>query len=232
MGGFIQRFARFIAACSIGLMGGPLVSWAGKPFELIVVALGDSTTAGTPEFRSPAEVPPSGAGDARSQYAYWVMTRHPEWQVVNRGIAGERSDEILQRFASDVVAHRPQAVVILAGVNDLYQGYPVRWVTEHLERMYQAAAEARIPVLACTVMPYNGMSDAVRGRMAEVNAWIRAYSAEHHLTLCDLFTVMEDPSAPGRLINTVDGLHPDVEGYRRMGEAVTEVLERLVASWR
>ena len=37
--------------------------------------------------------------------------------------------------------------------------------------------------------------------MSQVNAWIREYSASH-------------------------GLHPDVAGYRAMGEALTGVIER------
>ena len=38
-----------------------------------IVALGDSTTAGTPGWRSPLESPPAGSGDAQSQYSYWLM---------------------------------------------------------------------------------------------------------------------------------------------------------------
>ena len=57
-----------------------------------IVALGDSTTAGTPGFQSALEVPPNGRGDETSQYAYWLMRAHPEWEVLNRGVNGERSD--------------------------------------------------------------------------------------------------------------------------------------------
>ena len=38
-----------------------------------IIALGDSTTAGTPGFLSPLEAPPNGRGDVTSQYAYWLM---------------------------------------------------------------------------------------------------------------------------------------------------------------
>ena len=42
-----------------------------------IVAMGDSTTAGTPAFQSPVEAPPRGAGDETSQYAYWLMQDAP-----------------------------------------------------------------------------------------------------------------------------------------------------------
>ncbi len=71
-----------------------------------IVALGDSTTAGTPGFQSALEVPPDGRGDETSQYAYWLMRAHPDWEVLNRGVNGERSDEIAARLARDVIGLR------------------------------------------------------------------------------------------------------------------------------
>ena len=72
-----------------------------------IVAMGDSTTAGTPAFKSPREAPPGGAGDVTSQYAYWLMKAHPEWDVINQGINAQRSDAIAGRFEEDVVAKKP-----------------------------------------------------------------------------------------------------------------------------
>ena len=52
---------------------------ADRTAPVRIVALGDSTTAGTPGFKSPLEAPPDGRGDETSQYAYWLMRAHPEW---------------------------------------------------------------------------------------------------------------------------------------------------------
>ena len=192
---------------------------------MVIVGLGDSTTAGAPAFESPREAPPDGIGDPRSQYAYRLMQRHPEWRVLNRGVSGERTDQILKRFDADVVTSHPQIVIILAGVNDLYQGSSAERVTEHLRRLYERARQHGIDVLACTILPYNGSGVRVQARMAEVNGWIRDYARAHSLELCDLFPVMEDPEHPGGLRETADGIHPDVDGYRRMGDAIADTLE-------
>ena len=201
----------------------------GEP-AVTIVGLGDSTTAGAPEHTSPAEAPPDGAGDPRSQYAYWLMERHPDWRVHNRGIGGERSDEILARFDRHVLALQPQIVVILAGVNDLYQGASVDRVTGQLQAMYARAVAAHLRVVACTILPYDGSSPMVQARMQRVNDWIRAYAAEHGLAFCDLFAAMEDPHRPGRLVSTMDGMHPDVDGYRRMADALEPVLVQVIAA--
>src|SRR6188474_1604453 len=121
---------------------------------MTIVCLGDSTTAGTPLFKSPIEAPPDGEGDERSQFAYWLRQAHPEWQVTNCGVNGERSDQIAERFDRDVLAHHPQAVVIIAGVNDVYQGRAVSHVTAQLDAMYARARAAGIPVVAGTIVSY------------------------------------------------------------------------------
>lgn len=203
---------------------------ASAETAMTIVALGDSTTAGTPAFRSPVEAPPTGSGNEQSQYAYWMMRRHPEWKVLNRGVNGERSDQILRRFDSDVVPFHPQVLIVLAGVNDLYQGEQPDWVKAQLKKIYDRAARENIFVVACTIIPYNRMGPSVRAGMKEVNEWIRAYSAEHHLGFCDLFHVVENPAHPWNLSGTPDGLHPDVNGYRAMGEALADFLERHSAS--
>src|SRR4029077_4030239 len=120
-----------------------------------IVALGDSTTAGTPAFRSPIEAPPNGSGNVESQYAHWLMTAHPDWRVLNRGVNGERSDQIRARFTRDAVQPRPDVVVVIAGVNDIYQGHTAETVQQALEAMYGEASAAGIPVVAGSIIPYN-----------------------------------------------------------------------------
>lgn len=195
-----------------------------KP-SLTIVGLGDSTTAGTPQFQSPLESPPDGSGNRESQYTYWMAQAHPEWTVINQGINGQRSDEILARFDSSVLRHHPQIVVVLAGVNDLYQGYPPEIVIKNLKAIYARAAAAHIRVIACTILPYNRMSAEVEARMRRVNEWIASASASNSISFCDLFQAVENPDRPGTLVSTIDGLHPDIAGYKKMGEALTAVIE-------
>src|SRR5882672_1487740 len=115
-----------------------------------IVALGDSTTAGTPGYRSPVEAPPNGAGNVESQYSYWLMHTHADWQVANRGVNGERSDQIRARFNRDVLGAKPAVVVIIAGVNDVYRGRAAAVVERELEAIYDAAGAARIIIVAGT----------------------------------------------------------------------------------
>ena len=67
--------------------------------KLTVVALGDSTTAGTPFFRSPLEAPPYGAGDPEGFYGFWIMKKENRLDRPELcGVSGQRSDEIRDRL--------------------------------------------------------------------------------------------------------------------------------------
>ncbi len=125
--------------------------------KLRIVGVGDSTTAGTPGFLSPLEAPPNGEGNPESQYTYWMMRLHPDWVVLNRGINGQRSDEIRGRFQRDVMLEEPNFVIILAGVNDVYQGTRTETLKRNLLEMYELALSARIkplpPLYSLTTQP-------------------------------------------------------------------------------
>ncbi len=198
---------------------------------MTIVALGDSTTAGTPGFRSPIEAPPQGAGNIESQYAYWLTRAHPEWRVLNRGVNGERSDEIRARFTREVAGTAPDVVIILAGVNDIYQGRSAERVEEELERMYRAAADADIRVVAATIIPFDTATSAQNASMGAVNDWIRGYAETHAtaVTFCDTRAAVAAPGAPDRLVSSPDGLHPSPDGYRRMARALEGAILRAVA---
>jgi lysophospholipase L1-like esterase len=194
--------------------------------------MGDSTTAGTPAFKSPREAPPRGDGDATSQYAYWLIKAHPDWDVVNQGINGERSDEIAARFDEDVIAKKPAIAVVIAGVNDIYQGRPAQLVKDHLAAMYARARVTGIAVVAGTIIPYNRATADQNACMHEVNAWIRAQADAGLVTFADTRAAVAAPGNPDLLVSSPDGLHPDADGYRRMADAIAPAIERVLAARR
>jgi lysophospholipase L1-like esterase len=197
----------------------------------LIVAAGDSTTAGTPGFTSPIEAPPDGAGNVESQFAHWLMQQHPEWRVLNRGVDGERSDQIRARFVRDVSALKPDAAIVLAGVNDIYQGRSADAVTRELDAMYAAARLARVPVVAATIIPYDTATEDQNARMHVVNDWIRARAdgRTSWMAVADTRSAVASPENPDRLVSSPDGLHPSPEGYRLMALALEPVLVGLLS---
>ena len=200
-------------------------------FARTIVALGDSTTAGTPGFQSPVEAPPDGEGDVHSQFAWWMMQAEPGWRVLNRGVNRERTDAIAARLDRDVLAASPDLLILLAGVNDVYDGDAPEDVQMRLAAMYARARQAGLPVVACSLLPFDTATPDQTTRMHAVNGWIRdTASTTPGMVFCDTRRAAADPHDGDRLLDSPDGLHPGVEGYRRMGDALLRVVRDVFAA--
>ena len=176
-----------------------------------IVALGDSTTAGTPGFRSPLEAPPAGEGNVESQYAFWLMRARPEWRVLNRGVNGERSDQIRARFARDVLEADADLVVIIAGVNDIYQGRS----PEQVEARARGHVRSGALGAACdssgrrqhhAVQHRDRRPEPPDAGGQRLAADLRDEHAD--IAFCDTRLAVSSPSDPDRLLSSPDDLHP------------------------
>jgi len=193
--------------------------------RLVIVGLGDSTTAGTPAFRSPLEAPPNGQGNPESQYAHWMMKAHPDWTVLNRGIDGQTATEIRGRFARDVLSAKPSYVILLAGVNDIFGGSEAESVERELARMYADALDAGTVPIAATVLPYDRATPRATAAIFTLNTWIESFAKVLDIPFADTHSAVAALDAPHRLRGSPDGMHPDVDGYRRMGDTLTRTIE-------
>jgi len=193
--------------------------------RLLIVGLGDSTTAGTPAYRSPREAPPDGQGDPESQYAHWMMEAHPDWTVLNRGIDGQTAAEIRGRFEQDVLRAKPAYVILLAGVNDIFGGSEAESVERELARMYADALDAAIVPVAASVLPYDRATPRATAAIFTLNTWIESFAKVLDIPFADTHAAVAAADAPHRLRGSPDGMHPDVDGYRRMGAALSRTVE-------
>ncbi len=157
----------------------------------------------------------------------------PGKPYINRGISGQTTPQMLIRFRPDVLAHKPKAVVILAGTNDI-AGNTGPMTLEEIEGNLQSMAElARangIRVILSSVMP---VCDYIRPqtprrpmeKIKALNEWIKAYAAKNGHTYLDYFPAMVDDKGFLKQELTYDGLHPNDAGY----EAIEPVAAKAIA---
>lgn len=170
---------------------------AGRPVD--VVFIGDSIT----EFWRIADPALFSAG------------------VVNRGISGQTSPQILLRFMADVVALKPRAVHILCGGNDMAGNTgpsTVQDYTNNILAMLTLAETHGIKVILGALTPFNIVSwnpavGDLRARTAELNAWQAALVAERGLVRADYFSALADADDHLRPEFHRDGVHPTRVGY-------------------
>jgi lysophospholipase L1-like esterase len=188
-----------------------------------VAAVGDSITAGNPGYDPHPELRRQlGLGnDPESQWEFWAQREHPGLEFRNCGGRGERTDEIRRRFEECVTG--ADAVVIQGGINDLAGGFPPQAVVANLRRMVRAAKQENLDVAVADVLPY-GPAPQANPVIDELNRRIAGMARSAGATVLPFHRVLEDPDHQGRMKAewTADGIHPSVEGYRRLGELAFE----------
>lgn len=141
-------------------------------------------------------------------------------KTVNRGISGQTTPQMLLRFRADVLALKPAAVHIMAGVNDIAGNTgptTLEDVESNLSAMVELAKAHNVQVILATVLPAAAFTWAPqlkpKDSVIQLNTWIRSYAAEQNLILADYFPAMATPDGAMKPELTLDGVHPNKAGY-------------------
>jgi lysophospholipase L1-like esterase len=210
--------AVLVAGCGAGSPRQP--SSAGRPGTILVAALGDGITAGSPGF-DPSHAHAKLLGfteDPQSQWEYWAQRRDPRLRFRNCGVYGQRTDQIARRLVS--CSAGADVLVIQGGLDDIAQGRPVAGAARNLRSMVVRGKKLGVRVEVAEVTPWNNGYPDAAPKILALNRLVRALARAEHVRALPFYSVLDDPRNPGRMKGawTADGDNPSVAGYRRLGE--------------
>ncbi|MEZ5416203.1 MAG: ElyC/SanA/YdcF family protein [Vicinamibacterales bacterium] len=206
--------------------------------------------------RASLELPEPGTGPVvllgASYAANWAWDDlAPGVPVVNAGVPGQQSFELLERFDRDVVSRRPRAVVIWGFINDIFRASDAATALararQSIEETVRRARAAGIePILATevTIRPRKTIVDSVMStvgwllgrtsnqdlvnqQVRDVNQWMREFAGAQNILVLDLERVLA--GADGRRLwafAVEDGSHISPEGYRALTDYARPILIR------
>lgn len=180
-----------------------------------IVTLGDSITQGGGR--------PGGYVWLIDQYLK-VLFPDQTIEVVNAGISGHKSNDMLARFQRDVLDKKPDVVTISVGINDVWHGFepghpagygprrvPLETYRKNVEAMIQAAHGAGVKVVLFTTTIFEDQPDSIRNlRVAWYNDALRELAAQYGLTVADqnqAFMEAWERNRTGGLKLTSDQVH-------------------------
>src|SRR6478735_755220 len=123
----------------------------------------------------------------------------PGKPYVGRGISGQTTPQMLVRFRQDVVALKPQVVVILGGTNDIAGNTgpsTLEMIEDNLASMTELARANGIRVVLVSVLPAadypwkRGIEPAPK--IIALNAWLKNWAATHDVVYVDYHSAMAD----------------------------------------
>lgn len=188
------------------------------------MTFGDSLTAGTLStltllVESPAHSYPGKLVTLLNErYAGQPVT------VLNEGSAGERADQSFGRFRAALSTHRPGAVLLMHGVNDLNGGPErVQSTADAVEELTKESVRSGIVTYLATLPPLGpGRRAGCPECVEPYNVRIRHLAATKGAVLVDVHAAWRG----GTGLMGPDGIHPTVEGYEVIARAFLDAIQR------
>lgn len=158
-------------------------------------------------------------------------------KVINKGISGNRTKDLVARVDSDVNAYHPNTVFVLIGVNDVWRRYDCNDPTSteqfiknyktFLDSIKKANPGVNIVIMTPFTLPSNDWVLALTDELKEKTQAILDIASEYNLDVIPLHEIL--PSY-GKIITPEmvarDGIHPTLVGHAIMSEKILDYLVR------
>lgn len=168
---------------------------------------------------------------------YDVKKFFPKSNVVNKGISGNKTEDLVNRLENDVYDYNPSKVIILIGTNDVNADIDYDDILLNIQTVITGIKlnRSHAKIFIESLYPINeeilkkekkNSNDNYNNkRIKSLNSEIIKVCKQNDVTYIDLFDKLTDKSGNLKKIYTVDGLHLSNAGYLK----VTSVLNDYVS---
>lgn len=143
--------------------------------------------------------------------------------IVDRGISGQTSPQMVARFYQDVVRLHPRVVHIMCGTNDIAGNTGPSSAEDYANAilaMIDLAHANGIAVVLGSIPPAGafGWRPAFHpaGDIIALNTWLRQLAQQRGLVYADYHSAMADAAGAMKPGLSTDGVHPNAAGYAVM----------------
>lgn len=187
-----------------------------------IICLGDSLTCGY-KLRKKDSWP-------------FMIEEESKIQVVNKGISGDTTSGMLSRFYRDVLDEKPTHTIIMGGTNDMVYNIPLSLIQGNIASMvFQAYHYNIMPVLGIPIpiipniakknFQFTQNFEEVNENLKENRDWIINFAMLVNCKVIDFYKEFNSELTNyGKEEYYKDGVHPTVEGNKKMAKAVISEL--------
>lgn len=151
--------------------------------------------------------------------------------LIDRGISGQTTPQMLLRFRQDVIDLNPSKVVILAGINDIAENtgpISLEAVFGNIVSMVELAKVNKIKVVLCAVLPSNKFywnpKIEPADKVIALNKMIKTYALNNKIPFVDYYSAMVDNEKGLDKKYGDDGVHPNLNGYKLMESLLLKIM--------
>ena len=180
-------------------------------------------------------------GNGYPKYAAEIIREaHPnlDLEFINLGISGNRTCQLFERLYYDAITLQPDIISILIGINDVWSRYGNNiWTTnEQIAANYRSIMQtlkdktnAKIIVITPYLLDCDD-KEGIRGDLGSVLEIIENLAKEYADVYIPLHKHFEAAlkTAPEKLYYSGDGIHPNQNGAKFIGEIYAEAIKPLI----
>lgn len=175
-------------------------------------------------------------GDSITDY-YDLDKYFEDLPVVNSGINGNTTEDILNDMRNRVYIYNPSKVFILIGVNDLIKDISCEETVDNIKHIIEDIKENRpyCEIYLESIYPINDSDvdevdlDMVDNRSNEdiknINKELKKLAKEEKITYIDLYDELADKDGKLKLDYTTEGLHISDKGYEVITNKLIKYIE-------
>ncbi|WP_438762733.1 SGNH/GDSL hydrolase family protein [Enterococcus sp. AZ194] len=201
-----------------------------------IVFVGDSIT----DSNRNLEMPPAKWASWGDGYVHlingYTTAFHPEKElmVVNKGISGDRVVDLSKRWQEDVLDLRPDWVVIMIGINDVWRHFDSTFsqdeqVTQEMfTTTYRDLLTKTIPsvkglILLSAFMVEKNLEDPMRKKVDQYNRLTKQLAEEFSLRFVDVQAYFDEfLKHQSSYVLSSDRVHPSTAGHMLIAKAFIE----------
>lgn len=182
--------------------------------QVSIVCIGDSLTF--------------GYGVKKTKSWVSVLSTKIKEKLMNKGIPGNTTTEMKERFIEDVVNYKPSKVIIMCGTNDVFLNRTINNILNNINEMAQMCEINNIVPIILTPLPVKDNIEVktwfedmdykkVNRSLAELRHLLIEYAEEKNITCIDLGAILLEE---GKIMEQFleDGIHVSAEIHNEIAK--------------
>ncbi len=175
-------------------------------------------------------------GDSITEF-YDLEKYYKDFPVVNSGVCGNTTEDILNNMNNRVYKYNPSKVFILIGTNDFVKDIEMDDTVENIKKIVDNIKENRpyCKIYLESILPINNTDDdkidmsvvdtkRSNSKIMKINKKLEKLASEEDTVYIDVYNNLLDDDGNLDLDYTVEGLHLSNDGY----EVVTDILKKYI----
>lgn len=168
---------------------------------------------------------------------YYDLNKYYNFPIVNSGVSGWTTDDILNHLNEKVFQYNPKKLVLLIGTNDINCDRDPSYIISNIKKIVKNIKEKKpkVTIYIESLYPINHTtSEKINQQMVgkrtnqtimEINKKLRKYCSVNNIKYIDMYPTLIDKNGNLRLEYTKEGLHINEKGYQVITKRILKNIE-------